>query len=120
MKKYLIITFLFLAAISVSAYEFADFKFLPTSLKVTVLDELGNPVEAAEVTLFKNKEDYKAHVNPLEKKVTDESGEVVFKKLDPKSYFVHADFQNKNNVGLGVQTEILIEGRINKVNTVVQ
>ncbi|WP_420582562.1 carboxypeptidase-like regulatory domain-containing protein [Reichenbachiella sp.] len=118
MKKYLIITFL--TVFAVSAYAYTDLHLLPTSLKVLVLDELGNPVKGAEVSLFNSEEDYRAGENLLVKKTTDEDGEVVFKKLEVTSYFIHADFDGKTNVGGGVQTEKLVEGRINKVNTVVQ
>lgn len=120
MKKYLVISMLTVFAFGISAYTYADLNFLPTSLKVLVLDELGNPVEGAEVSLFKNQEDYRAGENLLVKKTTDKDGEVVFKKLEVTSYFIHADYDGKTNVGGGVQTEKLVEGRINKVNTIVQ
>lgn len=120
MKKYLIVTLLSVFTIGISAYAFADLKLLPTSLKVLVLDELGNPVEGAEVSVYTSEEDYRAGENLLIKKVTDDKGEVVFKKLEVKAYFVHADYEGKTNVGGGVLTETLVEGRINKVNTVVQ
>lgn len=120
MKKYLIISLLTVFALGISAYTYADLHLLPTSLKVLVIDELGNPVPGAEVSLFKTEEDYRAGENLLVKKTTDKDGEVVFKKLEVGSYFVHADYDGKTNVGGGVQTEKLVEGRINKVNTIVQ
>lgn len=120
MKKYLIVALLTLITFGVSAYAFTDLKLLPTTLKVLVLDELGNPVEGAEVSLFKSEEDYRAGENLIMKKTSDDKGEVVFKKLDVMKYFVHADYEGKTNIGGGVQTEKLVEGRINKVNTIVQ
>ncbi|MEP2024266.1 MAG: carboxypeptidase-like regulatory domain-containing protein [Reichenbachiella sp.] len=120
MKKYLIVSLLAVFIIGVSTYAFADLKLLPTSLKILVLDELGNPVEGAEVSLFMNEDDYRNGTNPFMKKTSDKKGEVVFKKLEVSEYFVHADFEGKTNVGGGVQTEKLVEGRINKVNTIVQ
>ena len=106
-------------AFSVST-AFADMKLLPTSLKVLVLDELGNPLEGAEVSLFKSEEDYRASENLIAKKTSDKDGKVTFKKLAVDVYFIHVDYEGKTNVGGGVQTEKLVEGRINKVNTVVQ
>ncbi|SMD38404.1 Protein of unknown function [Reichenbachiella faecimaris] len=120
MKKYLIVALLAVFVVGVSSYAFADLKLLPTSLKVLVLDELGNPVEGAEVSLFKSEKDYRAGTNLLVKKTSDKNGEVVFKKLKVSEYFVHADFDGKTNIGGGVLTEKLVEGRINKVNTIVQ
>lgn len=120
MKKYLIITLMTTLVFGFSAFAYANLKLLPTSLKVLVLDELGNPVEGAEVSLFKTEEDYREGKNMLVKKTTDDDGEAVFKKLEVMSYFVHAHYEGKTNVGGGVQTEELIEGRTNKVNTIVQ
>ena len=120
MKKYLIITLVSILVMNASFYAVGGKKLLPTSLKVLVLDELGNPVKGAEVSLFINEDDYRAGENLIMKKKTDDKGEVVFKKLDVIQYFVHADFEGKTNVGGGVQTEKLVEGRINKVNTIVQ
>lgn len=120
MKKYLIVAFFTVLTFGISAMAVADLKLLPTSLKVLVLDELGNPVEGAEVSLFQSEEDYRAGTNLLVKKTSNKDGEVVFKKLEVKAYFVHVDYEGKNNVGGGVLTEKLVEGRVNKVNTIVQ
>ncbi len=95
--------------------------FLPTTLKVTVINELGNPVKGAEVTLYLTEEDYRAETNPAtETLITDESGVVRFKKLEPVEYYVHAVFEKKTNIGAGVKTEALLEGKTNRVNTVIQ
>ncbi|MEO9964302.1 MAG: carboxypeptidase-like regulatory domain-containing protein [Reichenbachiella sp.] len=119
MKKHVIIIILTAFMFGASAYEYVG-QILPTSLKVSVLDELGNPVQDAEVSLFDNEEDYRAETNPLAQKVTDKKGVAVFKKLDPVRYYILASFQDKNNIGSGVQTDSLVEGRINKVNTIIE
>lgn len=93
--------------------------FLPTSLKVTVLDDLGNVIEGCEVTLYATKKDYKAEVNPIVSQLTDKHGKTVFKKVNPTAYFVHATMGEKNNIGSGVLTQVLQEGRTNKVNTII-
>ena len=121
MKKSIFILCLMFAATFLSSFKTVDWKFLPTTLKVTVLDELGNPVVGAKVTLFLNEEDYRKEINPVtESKVTDEEGVVRFKKLEPVAYFVHAEFEKKTNVGAGVKTEALQEGKTNRVNTVIR
>ncbi len=120
MKKHSII--LFLSVFVAVGFSFGRVvpKFPPTSLKVIVLDEMGNPVQDAEVSLFGNQEDYKAETNPLAQKTTNKKGQAVFKQLDPAQYFVLASFAGKTNIGLGVQTGVLFEGRVNKVNTIIR
>ena len=105
--------------ISLSSFQ-SSIKMLPTSLKVTVLDEIGNPAEGVEVTLYLTKEDYKAEINPLETKITDEDGKVIFKKLKTIPYYVHATSEDKDNIGSGVLTQELLEGRTNRVNTIIE
>ncbi|MEO9803761.1 MAG: SpaA isopeptide-forming pilin-related protein [Reichenbachiella sp.] len=120
MKNYFIILSLAVLTIGISSFKYTDHGFLPTSLKVFVLDELGNPVQDAEVTLYAKEADYRAETNPLAQKITDKKGIAVFKKLDPVRYFILASFEERNNVGAGVQTDSLHEGRVNKVNTIIQ
>ncbi|PIB37358.1 hypothetical protein BFP72_02625 [Reichenbachiella sp. 5M10] len=104
-----------------ASFQPAQLKFLPTSLKITVLNELGNPSPGTAVTLYGSKEDYRAELNPIAPTdTTDEDGRVVFKKLDPKQYYIHAIKEDKSNIGAGVLTSELLEGRINKVNTIIE
>lgn len=96
-------------------------KLLPTSLKITVIDNLGNVVHNAEVTIYRSEDNYRNNTNPVAKtQLTDEKGRVTFKKLAPVSYFIDARKGDKNNDGEGVQTAKLKEGRVNKVNTVIE
>lgn len=98
----------------------ADGGLLPTSLKITVIDNLGNVVVGATVTLYASKDDYLSETNPLfSSEYTDKKGQVVFKKLKPRPYYIHAIKGEKSNNGEGVRTDKLKEGRINKVNTVI-
>jgi len=112
--------FLYLLMLMVSFSPAAP-KVLPTSLKITVLNELGNPTEGTEVTLYITKADYKSETNPIApSRKTDAKGKVVFKNLQPIPYFVLAVFGEKSNIGAGVLTQQLQEGRINKVNTIIE
>jgi len=93
---------------------------LPTSLKITIVDELGNVVEGAKVTLYATEQDYRAETNPIDSSVTDSKGRVTFKKIKPAIYFVHAIKGEKNNNAAGVQTDELIAGKINKITIVIE
>lgn len=96
-------------------------QILKTQLRLTILDELGNLVEGADVTLYNSDEDYRKEQNPvMEKQVTDSKGRVKFVGLEPKVYYVLAEKEDKDNAGAGVQTDTLQEGRINKVNIVIE
>lgn len=99
----------------------ASTQILPTNLRITVLNSLGNAVEGASVTLYANESDYLKEVNPVQESlITDKKGRVTFTKLSPKSYFVLARKGDLDNNGEGVETAKLIEGRMNKVNIVIQ
>ncbi|MCV9385329.1 carboxypeptidase-like regulatory domain-containing protein [Reichenbachiella ulvae] len=122
MEKYFSKTVLWIFVLMLSAsFQPAELKFLPTKLKITVLNELGNPVPGTAVTLFSTKEDYRAETNRVvPTDTTDAEGKVTFKGLDPKPYYVHAIKEDKSNIGAGVLTSPLQEGRINKVNTIIE
>ncbi|MEQ9301159.1 MAG: SpaA isopeptide-forming pilin-related protein [Cyclobacteriaceae bacterium] len=122
MKKWIIILcielLLWLAFITTN---YASSEVLPTSLRITVIDNLGNFVEGAQVILYTSQEDYNSDENPVaDPLTTDEKGRVTFKNLNAQSYFVDARYGDKTNIGEGVKTAPLQEGRINKVNTVMQ
>lgn len=121
MKKVIVNSFLLiLIIVSGTSFKQTSSSFLPTSLKITVLTDLGNPSEGAVVTLYKTKVDYKAEKNPVDEKIADDSGKVVFKKLEPIPYYVHAVNGKMNNNGAGVLTEELQEGKTNRVNTIIE
>ncbi|MDN5199839.1 carboxypeptidase regulatory-like domain-containing protein [Fulvivirgaceae bacterium BMA10] len=119
-KNILTLSLLFAISLCLSFIP-AEQKFLPTSLRITIINELGNVEEGAKVILYKSKEDYNQEKNAIgEPQTTDKKGRVTFKKLEPVVYFVHAEKGDRNNYGAGVQTDTLQEGRINKVNIVIE
>ena len=69
--KLLSITFL-----AVLLSSFASINPLPTNAKINIVDELGNNVEGATVTLYNNKEDYRTEENPVQTGLTDQKGKV--------------------------------------------
>ncbi|MBC6425598.1 MAG: carboxypeptidase regulatory-like domain-containing protein [Ekhidna sp.] len=100
--------------------SFVEEQLLPTKLRVTVIDGLGNFVEEASVTIYENEKDYLASENVVSMLKTDKKGRVTFKNLKPIAYYIQANKEDKNNNGEGVVTSPLAEGRINKVNTVIE
>jgi hypothetical protein len=95
-------------------------KFLPTSLKVTIVDESGNPVDGATVILYASKDDYLNSTNAIQQVTSNKKGIVKFKKLDPQAYYIEASKDGKKNDGLGAMTDTLQEGKINKVSVELQ
>ncbi len=93
---------------------------LPTKLRITVIDGLGNFVEGATVAIYENEQDYRVSENAVAEKVTDARGRVTFKKLKTIHYYVEAKKEEQNNNGEGVKTGKLAEGKINIVNTVIE
>lgn len=117
MRVLTLITVLLLGS---SAFNSAEAQLLPTKLRVTVIDGLGNFVEGATVSIYETEKDYLASENAVATLKTDKKGRVTFKEVKPMAYFVEAKFEDKNNNGEGVKTGELSEGRINKVNTVIE
>ena len=114
------ILYLFIVAIGLMAFK-ADSQVFRTQLKVTVIDDAGNFVEGAHVVLFKTMEDYKAEKNPATEKLkTDSKGVVKFDNLEAKVYFVLAEKGDMNNWGGGVETDLLVEKKVNKVNIIIE
>jgi uncharacterized protein (DUF2141 family) len=117
-----------LSLLVVSAFMFFQFtpktesnQFLKTNLRIVIQDDLGNIQEGATVTLYGSNEDYRKSENPVaDSQVTDKKGRVTFKDLEPKVYHVHAEKGKMNNNNLGVQTDTLEGGKLNKVAIVIQ
>lgn len=105
----------------VGLLAFTPGQILNTSLRLTVINELGNPVEGAKVTLYHNQDDYREEQNPAtETQTSDKKGRVKFGKLEPKVYYILAEKDDMSNAGAGVQTGELQSGRINKSTVIVE
>lgn len=115
-RNYLILLF---AAFFILAC--APAQIMKTSLRITVLDELGNPVEGASVLLYANEADYRSSENPVSEKVlTNNKGIAKISDLETKVYFVDVRKDDKSNIDAGIQTNALQSGRINKVNIIIE
>lgn len=107
--------------ILIVAGAFKSEQLFKTNLKITVRNELGNIEEGVSVQLFPTEEDYRNETNPVtEVQMTNDKGEVKFKDLEPKAYFVNAEKGDKNNYGAGVKTDELEEGKLNKITIVIE
>jgi len=95
-------------------------QIINTSLRITVLDDLGNLIEGASVNIYIKESDYREEVNPVvEEKLTDGKGRVTFKKLQSIKYFVLVRKGDLNNFGGGVEV-ILDAKKRNKVNIIIE
>ena len=96
-------------------------QLLNTSLKINIRNELGNIEEGVAVQLFGSEEDYKNETDPVtEVAYTDSKGNVKFKELGSRVYYIIAKKGDKNNFGAGVATDKLIEGKLNKVTVIIE
>ncbi|MEP1033600.1 carboxypeptidase regulatory-like domain-containing protein [Ekhidna sp.] len=114
-----IITLFAIILMGSASINTAEAQLLPTKLRVTVIDGLGNYVEDATVSIYETEKDYLASENAIATMTTDKKGRVTFKEIKPMAYFVEAKFEDKNNDAAGVKTSELEEGKLNKVNTVI-
>lgn len=113
--KLLIVVVILFTPNSVSSQQ-----FLPTKLKITVIDGDGNVVENATVRLFLSEDEYIEDKKSILSEKTNKKGQVVFKKLDPRSYYIDARKGDLNNDGRGSKTDDLQEGRVNRVNVIIE
>lgn len=115
-NKNIFLTLLMVVFLSTTAFQVFN-----TSMKITVLNELGNVEEGAAVILYDTEDDYRNEKNALTKVIfTNAKGQVKFKELESKAYFVSVVKGDKNNDGAGVQTAKLQEGKLNKLNIVIE
>lgn len=98
----------------------AQIQIFSTKLKITVVDALGNLVKDAKVLLYKNQADYDKEVNEVQAyKLTNKKGQVIFKKLQPRSYYIKVTKGDMNNAGAGEKVKKLAKGKLNKVHVVI-
>ena len=101
--------------------SFPNRQLIPTSLRVTVLNESGNPEKGAVVTLNKTQQDYEKEQNPaLPAQTTNDKGVTVFRDLQPTIYHVSAVKGDRDNASGATQTETLKANRQNKVNIIIE
>lgn len=94
-------------------------QMIPTSLKITVRNELGAIESDVQVKLYGNKEDYEKSVNPLFSGKTDSKGIVYFQYLKALNFYVSAEKGDRNNFGAGEKIDSLAENKVNKVTIII-
>jgi len=96
-------------------------QLMPTSLRISVLDDAGNVEEGAKVTLYKTQQDYDKEENPVAPaQLTNNKGFVIFRSLENRIYYVTVTKGDKDNVGGSTQTGELKPNVLNKVNIIIE
>lgn len=117
---FLVVFFVTISVFS-QGYKTKNDAYLPTSLRITVIDGLGNYVEGANVAIYNNEEDFKNSENPVqEPQLTNEKGIVTFKDIEAIAYYVDVTKDKMSNYGGAQLTPELKAGRMNKVNIVIE
>ena len=94
-------------------------QMIPTSLKITIRNELGAIESDVKVTLYANKEDYDKSANPIASGKTDSKGTVYFQHLTALNFYISAEKGNRNNFGAGEKIDNLAENKVNKVTIII-
>ena len=120
MKKLSMLLLLATTCLVLTSSKEATTLRLPTTLQVTVLDDIGNVQKNAKVSLYTNAKHHeiKKHqiAGPLK---TDAKGRVTFKKLKPIPYYIHAEKGSKDNTLGAIKVGKLKKGKINKINVII-
>jgi hypothetical protein len=114
MKKILVVSFLLTIFLSSFTAQ-----MIPTSLKITVRNELGGLESGVNVTLYANKDDYNKSTNAVAAGKTDEKGNVFFQHLTQLNFYVSAEKGDKNNFGAGEKIDSLAANKVNKVTLII-
>lgn len=107
------------AILSILILSTTGFQLFKTSLKIQVLNDLGNIEQGATVKIFKNEEDYNHEENVVREGVTDKKGYVVFSEVEALEYYVNVEKGDKNNYGAGEKIEMLDEGKMNRITVII-
>ncbi len=118
MKRLIVLAFIsFLGMVQTQE---ASAQLFSTKLKITVIDDLGNVVKDAKVTLYANEADYTKETNAVQPyQLTDSKGRVTFKNLETKSYYIIVRKGDMDNSDGGEIVSELEKGKVNKANIVI-
>lgn len=120
MKKHPILALLVLLVVFLGSTSSKEIQVSKTKLLVTVIDESGNNVEGATITIYTSMDDYENNKNKLIIGKTDKKGKFQFKGLQNKPYFLDVRKDVMKNDGEGVQTGSLSTEKINRVIVVIK
>lgn len=92
----------------------------PTSLELTIINNLGNPIQGANVKLYNSFDDWNLDKNQIGNTLTsDFMGKVKFSNLTPIKYFWLAEYDCQNNVNGAVTTTQPLSSNTNNTLSVV-
>ncbi|WP_033417691.1 hypothetical protein [Cytophaga aurantiaca] len=94
-------------------------QMIPTSLKITVRNELGAIEGDVQVTLYATKEDYEKSQNAVASGKTDSKGMIYFQYLKQLNFYISAEKGDRNNFGAGEKIDNLAENKVNKVTIII-
>jgi hypothetical protein len=110
-----------LSTLFLLAFTIPNHQLMPTSLRVTVLDDAGNVQKNAKVTLYLSQEDYDKEQNPVgESQTTNDKGFATFRSLETKVYYMTVSKGDMDNAGASIKTDALKSGVLNKVNVIIE
>lgn len=89
----------------------------PTSLQITVINSVGNPVIGASVTLYSSQTDLLNNTNALGSSTSDSKGMVTFSNLSAIQYYWLAQDGCENNVNSSVTSQTPLTANINNTVT---
>lgn len=92
----------------------------PTSLELTIVNNLGNPIQGANVKLYSSYDDWNLGINQVGYTLTSNfAGKVKFTNLSPVKYYWFAEYDCQNNVNGAVTTTQPLSNNINNTLNVV-
>ncbi|GAA4820324.1 hypothetical protein GCM10023331_00880 [Algivirga pacifica] len=91
-----------------------------TMLVLKVLDEVGNPVEGAQVFLYPTEQALLLNeVGIKAEELSNEKGKVsLVNDIEPVAYYITAQKDSLSTSAAGVKTDTLQKWRVNKLNVV--
>jgi len=91
----------------------------PTQLKLTILNNLGNPVSGAIVTLFDSQINYITTLDPVSSVTSGSDGKVLFTNLQGIKYYWNVSYGcTDNSNGTNTTVSALTENVTNTVNII--
>lgn len=117
MRKIFLISSFFLGFFAIHT---AQAQFFPTNLEITVLDDKGNIQPNAIVKIYGSEEDYTNDKNVVNLGKTNAKGEIKFKKLEEKEYYIRATKGDMDNELSANKTGKLEPKRNNMVNVIIE
>lgn len=101
--------------------SYAQKKKLPTKMKVVVMNPDSSAVMDATIKIYRSEEDYRSEKNQVGVTVkSNKKGMAKIKELEPIPYYVLVEKGEKSNIGGGVMTEALQEGKWNKISAIIE